>query len=129
ERLLDSPALRPAADSVLLDALGATADPDLALRGLARLLEAQPPGERTLLLDTVLSAKPLRDRLLAVLGASEGLADHLARHPAEWRALAAFEAASDLHPGIAEFEAALAPASDPDALRIHYRRALLGIAA
>ncbi|MDT0444177.1 bifunctional [glutamine synthetase] adenylyltransferase/[glutamine synthetase]-adenylyl-L-tyrosine phosphorylase [Streptomyces johnsoniae] len=127
-RLLDDPVLRAAAaDGVLLDALGATADPDLALRGLARLAEAQSRGP-ALLLDTLAAAKPLRDRLLAVLGASEGLADHLARHPDDWQSLVAFETA-DLHPGTQEFEAALAPAADADALRVHYRRALLTIAA
>jgi [glutamine synthetase] adenylyltransferase / [glutamine synthetase]-adenylyl-L-tyrosine phosphorylase len=127
--LLDATSLRPAADAVLLDALSSVADPDLALRGLARLVEAQPPDERVVLLETLHAAKPLRDRLLAILGASEGLSDHLARHPGQWRELAAFEAAADLHPGIADFEAALAPAADPDALRVHYRRALLAIAA
>ncbi|MDT0344616.1 bifunctional [glutamine synthetase] adenylyltransferase/[glutamine synthetase]-adenylyl-L-tyrosine phosphorylase [Streptomyces litchfieldiae] len=127
--LLDAPALAPAGgDGVLADALAATADPDLALRGLVRLAEAQPEGERSRLLDTLLAAKPLRDRLLAVLGASEGLADHLARHPAEWQALVAFETA-DLHPGTEEFETALAPATDPDTLRVRYYRALLTIAA
>ncbi|WP_052849454.1 bifunctional [glutamine synthetase] adenylyltransferase/[glutamine synthetase]-adenylyl-L-tyrosine phosphorylase [Streptomyces avicenniae] len=128
-RLLDSPALRPVAtDGVLLDALGATADPDLALRSLVRLAEAQPEADLPRLLDTLLAAKPLRDRLLAVLGASEGLGDHLARHPDHWEALVAFERA-DLHPGTEEFEAALAPATDPDALRVRYHRALLTIAA
>ncbi|MEO3752269.1 bifunctional [glutamine synthetase] adenylyltransferase/[glutamine synthetase]-adenylyl-L-tyrosine phosphorylase [Streptomyces sp. B6B3] len=129
ERLLDEEPLRPAADGGLIDALGAVADPDLALRSLARLVEAQPPAESAVLLDTVAAAKPLRDRLLAVLGASEGLGDHLAAHPDQWRALAAFEAASDLHPGVAEFEEALEPAVDADTLRVHYRRALLAIAA
>ncbi|MGK5534180.1 bifunctional [glutamine synthetase] adenylyltransferase/[glutamine synthetase]-adenylyl-L-tyrosine phosphorylase [Streptomyces sp. URMC 129] len=129
ERLLDAPALRPVGDHpVLLDALGATADPDLALRALVRLAEAQPEARRARLLDTLLAAKPLRDRLLAVLGASEGLGDQLARHPDEWQALVAFESA-DLHPGVEEFETALAPATDPDALRVRYHRALLTIAA
>jgi [glutamine synthetase] adenylyltransferase / [glutamine synthetase]-adenylyl-L-tyrosine phosphorylase len=128
-RLLDAEPLRPAADASLLDALGSVADPDLALRGLARLVEALPPAEQSVLIDTLHAAKPLRDRLLAVLGASEGLGDHLARHPGQWRALAAFEAAADLHPGTGEFETALAPATDPDALRVHYREALLAIAA
>ncbi|TDC18000.1 bifunctional [glutamine synthetase] adenylyltransferase/[glutamine synthetase]-adenylyl-L-tyrosine phosphorylase [Streptomyces sp. 8K308] len=129
EQLLDSPTLRPVAtDGPLLDALGATADPDLALRSLARLVDALPAGERAPLLDTLLAAKPLRDRLLGVLGASEGLGDRLARHPDEWQALVAFETA-DLHPGTAEFEVALAPATDPDALRVRYYRALLTIAA
>lgn len=42
ERLLDSPELAAVTnDPVLLDALGATADPDLALLGLVRIVEAQ----------------------------------------------------------------------------------------
>ncbi|CAL9548356.1 Bifunctional glutamine synthetase adenylyltransferase_adenylyl-removing enzyme [Streptomyces sp. enrichment culture] len=127
--LLDHEALHPVGDDgVLLDALAATADPDLALAALTRLAEAQPEGDRAVLLDTLLAAKPLRDRLLAVLGASEALGDHLARHPVEWRTLTAFDTA-DLHPGIEEFTAALAEATDPDSLRVGYRRALLTIAA
>ncbi|MEV7077254.1 bifunctional [glutamine synthetase] adenylyltransferase/[glutamine synthetase]-adenylyl-L-tyrosine phosphorylase [Streptomyces sp. NPDC093516] len=130
ERLLDSVELAPLRDDpVLLDALGATADPDLALLGLVRLLEAQPhPGARRELLDTLISAKPLRDRLLGVLGASTALADHLTRHPDDWQALVTYEA-RDLHPGVAEFEAGLAPADDPVSLRVAYRRCLLSIAA
>lgn len=129
ERLLDSALLRPVAtDAGLLDALGATADPDLALRALARLTEAQQPVERTVFLDTLLAAKPLRDRLLAVLGASEALGDHVARHPHAWQSLTAFET-GDLHPGVQEFELALAGAANPDSLRVGYRHALLTIAA
>ncbi|MGW1180612.1 bifunctional [glutamine synthetase] adenylyltransferase/[glutamine synthetase]-adenylyl-L-tyrosine phosphorylase [Streptomyces drozdowiczii] len=129
ERLLDLPDLSSVrSDSVLLDALGATADPDLALRGLVRLVEAEEAGERQILLDTLVTAKPLRDRLLGVLGASEALGDHLARHPRDWQALVTYEAA-DLHPGVTEFEGELAGADDPDALRVGYRRCLLSIAA
>ncbi|CAG6395470.1 bifunctional [glutamine synthetase] adenylyltransferase/[glutamine synthetase]-adenylyl-L-tyrosine phosphorylase [Streptomyces cocklensis] len=129
ERLLDVPELSAVrADPVLLEALGATADPDQALLGLVRLVEALDPDERRALLDTVTTAKPLRDRLLGVLGASEALGDHLARHPGDWHALVTYEAA-DLHPGVAEFERGLAAATDPDALRAAYRRCLLGIAA
>ncbi|MER5812420.1 bifunctional [glutamine synthetase] adenylyltransferase/[glutamine synthetase]-adenylyl-L-tyrosine phosphorylase [Streptomyces sp. NPDC002033] len=128
-RLLDADALAAVrADPVLLDALGATADPDLALLGLVRLAEAQTPEELPRLLDTLVSAKPLRDRLLGVLGASEALADHLARHPRDWQALVTYEAA-DLHPGLAEFEQGLADADDPVTLRVAYRRCLLSIAA
>ncbi|MCX5014260.1 bifunctional [glutamine synthetase] adenylyltransferase/[glutamine synthetase]-adenylyl-L-tyrosine phosphorylase [Streptomyces sp. NBC_00555] len=128
-RLLDADALASVrADPVLLDALGATADPDLALLGLVRLAEAQPPEELSVLLDTLVSAKPLRDRLLGVLGASEALGDHLARHPRDWHALVTYEAA-DLHPGLPEFEHGLAEAHDPVALRVAYRRCLLSIAA
>ncbi|MFC3576512.1 bifunctional [glutamine synthetase] adenylyltransferase/[glutamine synthetase]-adenylyl-L-tyrosine phosphorylase [Streptomyces yaanensis] len=130
ERLLESVELAPIrTDPVLLDALGGTADPDLALRGLVRLLEAQPgPTARRELLDTLIAAKPLRDRLLGVLGASAALADHLARHPGDWHALVTYEA-QDLHPGVAEFERQLAQATDPVSLRVAYRRCLLSIAA
>ncbi|NGN66138.1 bifunctional [glutamine synthetase] adenylyltransferase/[glutamine synthetase]-adenylyl-L-tyrosine phosphorylase [Streptomyces sp. A7024] len=138
DRLLAAPALAAAqSDPVLLDALGATADPDQALLGLVRLAEALPDDQRGVLLDTVTSAKPLRDRLLGVLGASEALADHLARHPDDWESLVTYESA-DLHPATGEFEQALAEGvwgergaalPRPDALRIAYRRAMLGIAA
>ncbi|MBQ0830069.1 bifunctional [glutamine synthetase] adenylyltransferase/[glutamine synthetase]-adenylyl-L-tyrosine phosphorylase [Streptomyces tagetis] len=130
ERLLDAPELAPVRDDpVLLEALGATADPDLALHQLVRLLEAQPePAARRELLDTVIAAKPLRDRLLGVLGASEALGDHLARHCGDWRALVTYEP-RDLHPGVAEFESGLAGADDPVSLRIAYRRCLLALAA
>ncbi|GHJ93670.1 glutamate-ammonia-ligase adenylyltransferase [Streptomyces sp. NE5-10] len=129
ERLLDLPELAALrGDPVLLDALGATADPDLALRGLVRLAEAQPETERGTFTTTLLSAKPFRDRLLGVLGASEALADHLVRHPKDWETLVTYEAV-DLHPGVTEFEHGLAEAADPVALRVAYRRCLLGIAA
>ncbi|NEE12419.1 bifunctional glutamine-synthetase adenylyltransferase/deadenyltransferase, partial [Streptomyces sp. SID7499] len=102
EQLLDLDALASVrSDPVLLEALGATADPDLALRGLVRIVEAEEEGERQVLLDTLVTAKPLRDRLLGVLGASEALGDHLARHPRDWQALVTYEAV-DLHPGVAE---------------------------
>ncbi|MFJ9668270.1 bifunctional [glutamine synthetase] adenylyltransferase/[glutamine synthetase]-adenylyl-L-tyrosine phosphorylase [Streptomyces sp. NPDC101219] len=130
ERLLDGPELTALRDDpVLLDALGATADPDLALLGLVRLLEAQPdPTARRELLDTVIAAKPLRDRLLGVLGASGALADHLARHPSDWQALVTYEP-RDLHPGVEEFESGLADVTDTVSLRVAYRRCLLSIAA
>ncbi|WP_030169414.1 bifunctional [glutamine synthetase] adenylyltransferase/[glutamine synthetase]-adenylyl-L-tyrosine phosphorylase [Streptomyces sp. NRRL S-813] len=130
ERLLDGPELAPIRnDPVLLEALGATADPDLALRGLVRLLEAQPsPTARRELLDTLIAAKPLRDRLLGVLGASAALGDHLARHSGDWHALVTYEP-RDLHPGLEEFERGLAEAEDPVSLRVAYRRCLLSIAA
>ncbi|MFD3932016.1 bifunctional [glutamine synthetase] adenylyltransferase/[glutamine synthetase]-adenylyl-L-tyrosine phosphorylase [Streptomyces sp. NPDC058614] len=130
ERLLESVELAPIkADPVLLDALGATADPDLALLGLVRLVEAQDGRpERRELLDTLIAAKPLRDRLLGVLGASAALGDHLARHPRDWQELVTYEP-QDLHPGVEEFERGLAEADDPVTLRVAYRRCLLSIAA
>ncbi|GAA0461978.1 bifunctional [glutamine synthetase] adenylyltransferase/[glutamine synthetase]-adenylyl-L-tyrosine phosphorylase [Streptomyces sp. NPDC046215] len=138
ERLLETPELAPVrSDPLLLDALGATADPDLALLGLVRLTERLDGAERRTFLDTLVTAKPLRDRLLGVLGASEALGDHLARHPGDWHALVTYEAA-DLHPSTPEFEKALADGvrgergaglAPADALRAAYRRALLTIAA
>jgi len=130
ERLIDGAGLAPVRnDPVLLEALGATADPDTALAGLVRLLEAQPDHTaHRELLDTLVSAKPLRDRLLGVLGASAALADHLARHPRDWQALVMYEP-QDLHPGTTEFERGLAEATDPVSLRVAYRRCLLSIAA
>ncbi|NJA56972.1 bifunctional [glutamine synthetase] adenylyltransferase/[glutamine synthetase]-adenylyl-L-tyrosine phosphorylase [Streptomyces sp. NEAU-H3] len=130
EKLLGEDALAAVrSDPVLLDALGAAADPDLALLGLVRLAEAQPDAEaRRTLLTTLVSAKPLRDRLLGVLGASEALADHLARHPGDWKTLVTYES-SDLHPDVAEFERGLADVTDPVSLRVAYRRCLLSLAA
>ncbi|MFZ3557062.1 bifunctional [glutamine synthetase] adenylyltransferase/[glutamine synthetase]-adenylyl-L-tyrosine phosphorylase [Streptomyces sp. BH055] len=130
ERLLDDPTLSAVrSDPLLLDALGAAADPDLALLGLVRLVEAQDDETaRRELLDTLVAAKPLRDRLLGVLGSSEALADHLARHSTDWRALVTYES-NDLHPGVEEFEQGLAEATDEVSLRVAYRRCLLSIAA
>ncbi|MFE3515962.1 bifunctional [glutamine synthetase] adenylyltransferase/[glutamine synthetase]-adenylyl-L-tyrosine phosphorylase [Streptomyces sp. NPDC059166] len=129
ERLLDLPELASVrSDPVLFDALGATADPDLALHSLVRLVEAEEAAERQILLDTLVTAKPLRDRLLGALGASEALGDHLARHPRDWQVLVTYEA-TDLHPGVPEFEQMLSDAVDPDSLRAAYRRSLLSIAA
>ncbi|WP_405695468.1 bifunctional [glutamine synthetase] adenylyltransferase/[glutamine synthetase]-adenylyl-L-tyrosine phosphorylase [Streptomyces sp. NBC_01185] len=129
ERLLDLPELSSVrSDPVLFDALGATADPDLALHSLVRLVEAEEADERQILLDTLVTAKPLRDRLLGALGASEALGDHLARHPRDWQVLVTYEA-TDLHPGVREFETMLSDAVDPDSLRVAYRRSLLSIAA
>ncbi|WP_431979952.1 bifunctional [glutamine synthetase] adenylyltransferase/[glutamine synthetase]-adenylyl-L-tyrosine phosphorylase [Streptomyces qinglanensis] len=130
-RLLEAPTLATVRDDALfLDALGATADPDLALVGLVRLIEALEAVDKDAqpLLDTLLRAKPLRDRLLGVLGSSDALGDHLAAHPHDWEALVTYESA-DLNPGIAEFETALRDVGGPDALRVAYRRALLSIAA
>jgi glutamate-ammonia-ligase adenylyltransferase len=127
ERLLASPLLSSVrADIGMLDAFGETADPDLALLGLLRLVESQDDPQP--LLETLLASKPLRDRLLGVLGASEALGDHLAGHPEDWEALVTYEFA-DLHPGVADFEAVVGVAGDMDELRHRYRRCLLSIAA
>src|SRR5205814_6376971 len=99
---------------LLLDALARSADPDLALRQLHRLVEAERDG----LLFTLRINPSLRDRLLAVLGASVELGDHLVANPGEWRTLTApngyaLRFAGDTVPR----------------LRMAYRRSLLRIAA
>ncbi len=68
-------------DAELFEALGAAADPDLALAALARVA---PDRE---LLAAAREDPGLRARLTAVLGTSVALGDHLARHPEGWRLL------------------------------------------
>ena len=72
----------------LLAALGGTPDPDLALGGLLRLLTAAEADDQAADLRTALDEEPeTQERLLAVLGVSAALGDHLARHPGHWRVL------------------------------------------
>ena len=68
----------------LLAALGEAADPDLALDSLIRLAEAEDP---TALRAALREQPGLRERLIAVLGVSSALGDHLVRHPEDWRLL------------------------------------------
>ncbi len=128
----------------LPDALGAVADPDLALLSLVRLMEslrASAPGRRDVesgagaevsgLVAALRHPGHARDRLLAVLGASTALGDHLVAHPEHWRSVA------DARPRtpderIHELVGAVRETGGHtayDALRIGYRRQLLGIAA
>jgi glutamate-ammonia-ligase adenylyltransferase len=165
ERLLDDPALAGLVDPLedryddgVLSALAEVADPDLALTGLVRLLEnlgaRGGPGPITgggsgalgrtgvaRLLATLRSGGPARDRLLAVLGGSAALADHLARHPEHWAVLEGVPGSDD--PARVRAELLAAVGADPraaqpvawgdlpratDALRVAYRRELVGIA-
>ncbi|MCL8026400.1 bifunctional [glutamine synthetase] adenylyltransferase/[glutamine synthetase]-adenylyl-L-tyrosine phosphorylase [Nocardioides bruguierae] len=75
----------------LLWILAGTADPDLALAGLVRLLEAideDPAGPgRARLLATLVDEDGTAMRLLSVLGTSLALTDHLVRHPEQWEDL------------------------------------------
>jgi glutamate-ammonia-ligase adenylyltransferase len=73
-------------------ALARAGDPDLALRSLHRLVEAldgqDPSGaSAAALLAGLRGSALLRSRLLALLGASSGLADHLAVRPGDWTVL------------------------------------------
>ncbi len=132
----------------LVRAIGAAADPGLALTGLARLQQTtgEPSAEVVGGLRSALHAEPgFTARLVAVLGASTALADHLGRHPGDWRVLygpgalhrptAAELRGTLLHavgarPQDAEPVAAPGPADDAaSALCAAYRRALLHLAA
>jgi glutamate-ammonia-ligase adenylyltransferase len=128
-----------AAGDTLADALATAADPDLALAALARMV----PDPR--LTRAFCDDPGLRARLVAVLGASAALGDHLARHPDDWRVLcggdalpvpepgqvrAELLAAVGARPGDGEPCADTADGADPaTALRVAYRRRLLPLAA
>jgi glutamate-ammonia-ligase adenylyltransferase len=169
ERLLGDPALTGLLDPLedrfgdgVLFALSEAPDPDLALGGLIRMLEAlgrrsvDPAsgdddgagesdggggGHPARLRAVLRSGGPARDRLLAVLGSSAALGDHLARHPDHWMELVddghvvpdADAVRTDLlssvgadpddpNPTVPDAVAAV------DALRVAYRRRLLAIA-
>jgi glutamate-ammonia-ligase adenylyltransferase len=143
--LLDSPVLAgldAQADGDLLAAVSRTADPDAALGGLVALLAAS--GERAALVEALDEDAGLREGLVAVLGASSALADHLERHPEHWRLLASDPDLAGNRASAAGLRAAMLSAvgadfvdnepiaGDPsagDALRVAYRGALLGLAA
>ncbi|MGH3751530.1 MAG: bifunctional [glutamine synthetase] adenylyltransferase/[glutamine synthetase]-adenylyl-L-tyrosine phosphorylase [Pseudonocardiaceae bacterium] len=73
-------------------ALSRAPDPDLALRTLARLANAI--GDEWAELDAALCQDAgVRGRLLAVLGSSTALGDHLVAKPERWRGLTASDAA------------------------------------
>ncbi|WP_238441320.1 bifunctional [glutamine synthetase] adenylyltransferase/[glutamine synthetase]-adenylyl-L-tyrosine phosphorylase, partial [Frankia sp. AgW1.1] len=146
----------PLADNPVVAELAHAADPDRALIGLDRLIAAldaaagpagpASPGRFSAPLREVLAGRSgARRRLIAVLGASLALADHLASHPADWRILADDEITS-VAPDAATHRARLLTAvgADPaaprpravgdgaevlDELRVAYRRALLVLAA
>ena len=120
-RLADDLGLDPAGD--LLSAIAQAADPDLALYGLSRI-----PLDLNLLAEDL----EFRDRLLAVLGVSAALADHLARHPRDSTILRGPDAT--VAPGEDKLRTELLRAAsaggDPvAALAAAYRRRLLHLAA
>src|SRR3954463_7148907 len=76
----------------VVSALARAGDPDLAVLSLFRLVEsldrADPTGgSAASLLARLRGSAPLRARLLSLLGASAGLADHLAANPGDWTVL------------------------------------------
>jgi glutamate-ammonia-ligase adenylyltransferase len=141
-RLWDDEAQSPAGDDAaeLLQALSRAADPDLALRQLHRLVDAAgrkaggglPSDEITMndgtaaVLDGLASDAGLRRRLVAVLGASSALGDHLVANPDDWRVLATSESGM---PPNAEGNLEIVGDLTVPALRRAYRISLLRIAA
>ncbi|MDG4827233.1 bifunctional [glutamine synthetase] adenylyltransferase/[glutamine synthetase]-adenylyl-L-tyrosine phosphorylase [Asanoa sp. WMMD1127] len=127
--LWDAATQEPAGDAAagLVTALSRAADPDLALRQLHRVVEAlDRTGGRAELLDALLVDNGVRRRLVAVLGASSALGDHLVANPGQWTAL------RDQDGRAPEATGVLAPVEGPNpvaALRLAYRLALLKIAA
>ncbi|CAA9383434.1 MAG: Glutamate-ammonia-ligase adenylyltransferase [uncultured Nocardioides sp.] len=131
------------AGPALTVALAASADPDAALAGLLRLAETIE--DREAMLAEVADDEGTAMRLCSVLGASEALAAHLARHPDQWRELtdptlgttrpAAFAVRARLmecvgaDPLAEEPVATVPDAAAVDALRVTYRRILLRLAA
>ena len=125
----------------LPDALSQVADPDLALLGLVRLMESlgradsDEDGDGGELIAALRHASSGRDRLLAVLGASSALVDHLVTHPGQWRAVteatrqSAGQRRDEVVGAVATSLAGAGTMSAPDALRVAYRSQLLGIAA
>jgi [glutamine synthetase] adenylyltransferase / [glutamine synthetase]-adenylyl-L-tyrosine phosphorylase len=128
-------------DEPVLAALAQTADPELALTGLAQIAERSKG-----LHDTLNTDAAFRTRLTAVLGVSKALADHLTRHPADCEVLRG--PGADRRPEPAEIRAELLravaadpgaeePAANPEklgvdpaaALAAAYRRRLLHLAA
>jgi glutamate-ammonia-ligase adenylyltransferase len=132
-------------DDPTIVALAGAADPDTALVGLDRLVDALPGEAGRRLLDTMAREPGTRARLAAVLGASPALADHLAAHPSDWEILAD-DAVALVPPDARTSRERLlrAVGADPadsvpravaddtavlDALRVAYRQALLVLAA
>jgi glutamate-ammonia-ligase adenylyltransferase len=127
----------------VLWSLSRAPDPDLALRGLARLAEALgaqwPELEARLRVE-----KPLRGKLFSVLGSSTVLSDHLAAEGDAWRLLATdaelpsaavlrdrllSAVQAEPEPGSSLFRARLSGAVAYSALRKTYRDQILVLAA
>jgi [glutamine synthetase] adenylyltransferase / [glutamine synthetase]-adenylyl-L-tyrosine phosphorylase len=135
----------------LVAILAVTADPDLTVERLVDLAGRldRTGGDRMRFLEEVAGDEGTAMRLLSVLGASQALADHLLRHPEQWRELTD-PALGTTRPTAQALRTALlgAVGADPgsstpvaggsggrgdtavvDALRVEYRRHLLRLAA
>jgi glutamate-ammonia-ligase adenylyltransferase len=131
ERLLASWSLH---QLQLLGTVGQAADPDLALATLDRLHDVDPD-----LLDRLVGDRLLAAHLVAVIGASVALGQHLVSHPELVDALAgplsrtsAPDLRAELLRAVGADVAAPAPVATDlvgDGLRLAYRAALLRVAA
>lgn len=142
EAFLAAPALQALrSDRSAIESLAQAADPDLALLSLGRIVDAaQLGGIDSELVAAFVSDADFRERLVAVLGASEALAEHLIRHPQHWRILAdedfetsrpnAIELSDEL---VAAVRTSLNKDNSWDIaacqLRVAYRKRLLALAA
>jgi [glutamine synthetase] adenylyltransferase / [glutamine synthetase]-adenylyl-L-tyrosine phosphorylase len=108
-------------------------DPDAALKALVRLSENPDTGWDELNA-ALLTERPLRGRLFALLGSSLALADHLAVHPQSWKLLRGkvkLPTRDQLHESFTQCvdEALAAPGSVESRLCTLYRNHLLVLAA
>ena len=78
----------------VMAALSRTGRPELAVHGLAALVKAAEDGPQ--ILAALRELPRFRGRLLAVLGGSTGLSEHLAANPTQWRLLLAEATPGDL---------------------------------
>jgi [glutamine synthetase] adenylyltransferase / [glutamine synthetase]-adenylyl-L-tyrosine phosphorylase len=119
----------------LVALIARTADPDLSLAALVRLVEAAGAEEGERLLTALVDDEGTAMRLLSLLGASEALGDHLCRHPDHWHELTDPTLGSTRPAAYAVREDLLRAVTDRpdgeavDALRVEYRRLLLRLAA
>ena len=129
----------------ILDDLAACADPDQGLRLMVAMVEAADAPTARRLAASLAADADARRRLLDVLAMSDGLGEFLVRHPQEWErlldaeALAQAPARSALREDLLRAVGADPQAPEPvaagsdevvlNALRIAYRRHMLGIAA
>jgi glutamate-ammonia-ligase adenylyltransferase len=100
-------------DEPLLTALAATADPELALAGLAGIAERS--GESGRLHDALNADAGFRERLTAVPGVSQELAAYLGRHPEATEVLRGPDAVQRPEAPAIRAELLRAVGADPDA--------------
>jgi glutamate-ammonia-ligase adenylyltransferase len=139
------PLLGPDAEGDVLVDISSAADPDQALLLLVRILESCDEREWHRLVSALQADVDLRRRLIDVIGMSEALGDFIVRHRsaldvlADAEALAQAPSARGMREQLLVAVGANADHPEPvaggddvatlNALRVAYRRALLGIAA